>query len=593
MHSRKLRAAPFALTVAFLASTLAAAEKPALVVILSVDQMRADYLERFQPWFGKDGLRRFLERGAVFPQARYRHAVTFTGPGHASIGTGLDPRHHGIIGNNWLEPQGEGQVYCVEDHAVSFVGGPAGERKPPWSAASPHRLNGVSLGDRLKERFPDSRVVGIALKDRSAVLMAGRKADAALWFEDRWSRFVTSTYYRPQPALLRFNETAAAFLADRAHATWNLSGRIPRTDLDRITFDPPELFGSKAAPKAYGSTFPHSLTTPREIVSSPWGDELVLALARDVVHEMKLGSHRDVPDLLFVGLSSTDYYGHWFGPDSKEIAEGIVRLDGALETFFQWLDREVGSDRALIFLTGDHGVTPIPEVARAKARRRTGRDDPSLAGRVDLKGGSGPAAAVSEGSPHRLALERRLAQIFAYELDEKAPAAQEGAIVLFEEPSLYLNKPALARRRVPVERAKEAVRDFVRGLPGVLSAYTNTEIGDGLQPAAPYALAIERSFRADRSGDVFVVLKPGWMWSYGKEAGTTHGQPGDDDGRVPLLAWGAGVLAGSWDAKVSPLDIARSVGAIYGIEVGEPDAAVLEPVLGKAMGTKRVAAASR
>jgi len=137
---------------------------------------------------------------------------------------------------------------------------------------------------------------------------------------------------------------------------------------------------------------------------------------------------------------------------------------------------------------------------------------------------------------------------------------------------------------------KEAIRDWIVKRPGVLEAFTSTEILDGLAPTAPYALAIERSFRADRSGDVFVVLKPGWMWSYGKEAGTTHGQPNDDDARVPLAAFGPGVHAGSWDVKVSPLSIARTVDALP-----ISDAEVLEPVLGRDMGTKTLekAAAAR
>jgi arylsulfatase A-like enzyme len=547
---------------------------------MSVDQMRADYLDRFRPWFVERGFNRFLREGAVFTRAAHRHAVTFTGPGHASIGSGLDPRNHGIIGNRWFDTALNASVYCTEDPFTRWFPAPVAGQAPPWKPSSPALTANVFLGDRLKERFARSRVVGVALKDRASVLMAGRKADAAIWFEDRRARFVTSTYYPPHPELLAWNEQLDSFFA--AHKVWELSGRIPPEKLEQATFDPPELYGAKNPAAGFGATFPHPLANPKAVASSPFGDEMVLGLARSVIGTLGLGSRAGEPDLLFVGLSSTDYYGHPFGPDSKEMADGIVRLDVALESFFAWLDARVGVGRTLVFLTADHGVTPLPEVARAKYRLRTGMDDASIAGRVDLDNRGGDAGRVSEGSAVRLALERDLSKRFAYGLSEDGPNAVAGAVLFFEEPCLYLNKTALVRRGVPIERAKEAARDFVRDVPGVLAAYTNTEIGDGLPPGSPHALAVVRSFRADRSGDIFVILKPGWMWSYGREAGTTHGQPSDDDARVPLLAFGPGVKAGSWDMPVSPLSIAKTVAALFGFEAGEPDAEVLQPVLGAA-----------
>jgi predicted AlkP superfamily pyrophosphatase or phosphodiesterase len=578
-RSRRLVLA-FGLALIIAALPLCAADKPTLVLVISVDQMRADYLERFRPWFGKRGFNRFLREGAVFTRAAQRHAVTFTAPGHASIGSGLDPRDHGIIGNRWFDTVLGTSVYCTEDQQTRPVPPPPPDRKSPWNASSPLRTAGIFLGDRLKERFPGSRVVGVALKDRASVLMAGRKADAAIWFDQKQARFVTSTYYPPHPELLAFNDGLSAFFSE--HTVWELSGRIPAGELGAATFDPPELYAFKNPEPGFGATFPHALSNPKAVISSPFGDELVLALARSVIERMRLGSRDAEPDLLFVGLSSTDYYGHPFGPDSKEIADGMVRLDAALDSFFKWLDERVGAGRALVFLTADHGVTSIPEVARAKHRLRTGKDDAGIAGRLDLDNRGGDAGKVSEDSAPRLALERHLAKAFDYSLSEDRPNATDGAVIFFEEPGLYLNKAVLSQRGVPIERAKEVVRDFVRALPGVLTAFTNTEIADGLPAGAPDALAVERSFRADRSGDIFVILKPGWMWSYGKEAGTTHGQPSNDDARVPLVAFGPGVKAGSWDMPVSPLSITKTVAALFGFEAGEPDAEVLQPVLGAA-----------
>ncbi len=563
--------------------------------MISVDQMRADYLDRFRPWFGPDGLNRLLARGAVYPEARHRHSVTFTGPGHAAIGTGLDPRHSGIVMNRWYNVVANEGVYCTEDRSVAWVG--AGESPPkiPIQPASPMLMNGASLGDRLKEKFPGARVAGVALKDRAAVLMAGRKADAAIWFEERFARFVTSSYYPPRPSLLAFNEKMPAFFADPTHRVWELSGRIPPADLERITFDPPELFGAKDQPDGFGATFPHAMTTPYGIVHSPWGDTLALELARSVIRDLQMGSAPARPDLLFVGLSATDYYGHWFGPDSKEIADGIVRLDAELQTFFRWLDRAVGRDRVLIFLTADHGVQPIPQVRLAREKAAGGpaaasASDPEApaAGRVDLSNGrAGEFPLVRQLSAGRRDLEHHLSSRFGYALDPEQPALREASVVFFEEPCLYLNRPVLARRQLDAEAVKAAVRDWLRMRPGITAAHTNTELSNGLRAAEPNGLAIERSFRGDRSGDLLVVLKPGWVWSNGKDKGTTHGQPYDDDARVPLLAWGPGVSPGVYGGRVSPISIARTVGALFGFDVGEPDADVLEPVLGRDAGVKR------
>ena len=577
--SRNLRriAAAVVLFLGLAAAGLAA-EKPALVVVISVDQMRADYLERFRPYFGQDGFNRFLERGAVFTQARYRHATTFTGPGHAAIGTGLDPRDSGIIANRWFDVNHNRPVYCAEDAAARWVGQPDKSDSGPILPASPVLMDGATIGDRLKETFPGARVVGLALKDRAAALMAGRKADAALWFEERFDRFVTSSFYPPQPKLLDFNAGLRRFAAPE-HRRWLLSGRIPEEELSRITFDPPELYDAKNQPEDYKPNFPHELKSPKNVASSPWGDVLVLDLARHAIATLHLGQQASRPDLLFVGLSSTDYYGHWFGPDSREIADGIVRLDVALESFFHWLDSTVGGGKTLVFLTADHGVQPLPEVTRAKEKLK-GNDNYLVAGRVDLSNPRGERPRFKQVTGDRYTLEYFLSRTFSYETDGEKPAGEEAAILFFDEPCLYLNRAALARRGLEVEKVKEAVRDWVRKRPGVETAYTGTEIGNGLPPTERLAAAITRSYRSDRSGDVFIVLKPGWMWSYGRDAGTTHGQPVEEDIHVPLLAWGAGVAAGSYDTPTSPLAIARTVGALFGFEVGEPDVLPLAPVLG-------------
>jgi predicted AlkP superfamily pyrophosphatase or phosphodiesterase len=588
---RRLAAlAAFALASPLAAGEPTASEKPSLVVVISVDQMRADYVERFRPWFGKDGFNRFLTKGAVFTEARHRHAITYTGPSHAVIGTGLDPHTSGIVANRWYDVVNARPVYCAEDPGTRWAGAPPGGDAGPVLPASPALLDGVSLGDRLKQVYPSARVVAISLKDRAAALMAGRRADAAIWFEERFERFVTSTYYPPHPELLAFDERLPAFFAAPEHRRWELSGRIPEADMTLLTFDPPELYDSKGQPPEVKPTFPHELVSPRNIVSSPWGDVLVLELARHAITSLRLGRPEGTPDLLFVGLSSMDYYGHWFGPDSREVADGVARLDGTLETFFGWLDRELGPGRVLVVLTSDHGVQSIPEVARARWKKTTGEDNYLVAGRVDYGNPRGAAPKVREIPGDRYTLEYFLSQKFRYALPLDALASEEALVEFFEEPSFYVSRSAAARRGLDVEAVKVAIRDWVTRRPGVLAAYTNTQIANGLPKTAPHALAVSRSFRSDRSGDVFVVLKPGWMWSYGREVGTTHGQPVDEDQRVPILAFGPGVAAGTYGGPAETVSIAKTLGALFGVVVGEPDAALLEPLLGHLPAQRKKAA---
>lgn len=575
---RKVRLVSVALLVTLFALPVAAAQKPSLVIVISVDQMRADYLERFRPWFSKDGFNRFLERGAVFTQARHRHSYTETAPGHASIGTGLDPRHHGVLSNRLFDPVSKSNPYVVSDPFVQWVGMP---RDSPEIPASPVRLDSASLGDRLKERFPRARVVGIALKDRAAVFMAGRKADAAVWFDEKSGRAVTSTYYPPRPSLLVFNEgRLQKFLADPSHAQWRLSEFLPAAELEKLTFDPPELSRYKDSIEDMGEEFPHKIKNSRALFYSPFGNDLLAEYFRFAVRDFALGRNPSrAPDLLFVGFSSTDLYGHKYGPDSKEVADGIVRLDRTLADLFRWLDAWLGGRSSIVFLTSDHGMTPIPEVAREKARR-AGQDVTDDFGRCDLHNPRGKKT-VGEAGTDRLEVERALARELHYPLDENKPNVDEGAIAWFEDGFLYLNRPVLARRRLDLERVKEAVRDALKSRAGVSAVYTNTQIGNGLPPGSPAAAAVERSFRADRAGEVYAILRPGWIWFYERSVGTTHGQPNEDDVHVPLLAWGASVAAGRYDVSVSPLSIAKTIGRLFGFEVGEPDVEALEAVIGR------------
>lgn len=573
-----------------LAFPVAAAETPDLIVVVSVDQLRFDYIDRFAPYLTERGLLRFRRDGAVFPNARFRHSVTFTGPGHAAIGTGLTAAESGIVGNNWFERDAPVDVkrwewyfddttayeprkftppkpgsewwrlggsprYCVYDDRVQVTAGKT-------SAMSPVTLDGDALGDRLKERYPDARVLGVAFKDRASILMAGRRADAVYWFDYRLPGFVSSTYYGFNPAVLAFNGQLAGYFP--ASAQWRLSPFISADEMQRVTFDPPAAWPLKNT--RYKGTFPHPIKDMRALTYSGLAHEMLLDFAQHVIATEKLGT-RAAPDLLYVGISSFDYIGHYYGPDSMEVADSMLRLDRALGHFLDALERRF-SDRVVVVLTSDHGVQDNPEITKL-------RDPNADAGRIDLRGGHPHATAMSDLPPLRIHLERQLARRLGIPFRLDAPLT-DALVYFFEEPSLWLNWRRIAALRLDGERVKRTLRDIIRAMKqhGVADAWTSTEM---LVPN-PNASQIERlmraSYRSDRAGEVLVALRPGWMWHWGSNS-TTHGQPVDDDMHVPLMLYGPGIIPGTYDADVSPMDLAPTLGTLLGVRAGGTAARVL------------------
>lgn len=289
------------LTLILLAAALplaASAAAPALTVVISVDQMRPDYFERFSKEF-TGGFARLARDGAVFTQARHGSVPTETAPGHAALMTGCFPSQHGIVGNEWWDKKRGRAIYAVED---------------PERWRGPVNLECPTLGDALKSASPSSRVVSISGKDRAAILMGGLKADLVLWFDKGAGQFVSSGYYGRMPDWV-----------------WNWNGglRIPPADLKTLS-------------------------------STPRYDALTLDLAAKAIDEERLGA-RGVPDLLAISLSATDIIGHAHGPDSAEVRTQLLALDESLGVFLDGLDRRFGRDGYALALSADHGVNPLPE----------------------------------------------------------------------------------------------------------------------------------------------------------------------------------------------------------------------------------------
>lgn len=524
---------------------LAGAQEPApprLVVAISVDQLRADYLERFRAHFGPGGFNLLLERGANFTDCHYRHAVTKTGPGHAVMLSGVHANIHGIIANEWLLRHGPAseQVNCVEDRDSPLVGLPPRAVRSPGgvleakSGRSPRHLLAPTVGDQLKLRYgARAKVYGVADKDRAAILMSGRRADGAYWTEE--GRVVTSTFYRPElPAYL------AAFNAEQRAE--KLHGREWKRLLDAPLYDSlqgPDNAPGESATVGFTRTFPKRLDGGKPEIGkdyyeafdhTPWNNDLVADLARAVVTQERLGEADGAPDLLTIGFSQPDKIGHAYGPHSHEVMDSILRLDGTLAELFRFLDEKVGLANCTIVLTADHGVAPLPE------------RNPARGGRVRVAD-----------------LDR---QVFAA-LDARfGPLADNERWAVRDGLGYHLNPAALAQKQLTSMAVEEAARSALVEVPVIAAAYTRTRLVDPA-PLDAIGEAVRLSFYPPRSPDVMTVLKPFFIDR--TSPGTTHGTPHDYDTHVPLLWHGAGVKPGVHATRTGVDDLAPTLSHLLGL----------------------------
>ena len=503
---------------------------PRLVVLLAIDQLRADYITRFESHYS-GGLRWLLEHGAYFTDSWYRHSGTVTGAGHATVATGMHPSAHGIVGNSWREA-GKGSVYCVSDDRHAAVGGPG-------DGASPHALLADTLGDRLKASSPQSVVYSLSTKDRSAVLLGGRRADGAFWYSRECGCLVSSTYYGGAlPDWLReFNDAGPA--STYAGRDWTRLGddialyeRLARAD----SF-PTEGGGTD-------SVFPHSLGDTgfeSALVRTPFSDEIVLDAALAAVRSGELGADA-APDLLAIGLSATDAIGHRYGPFSQEAMDNHLRLDRRLGQFLSVLDEEVGLERVAIALTADHGALPLVEhlAAQGVDALRLSTEDFWNAARPGIEScGSGG-------------------------MDEIVDSAGGS--------NLYWNEAGLSARGVSRLDASRCVADLLRSQPVVEEVWTAEQLAAG--GGRGVALLFENSYRAARSPHLQVQFRPHVY--LGGPTGTGHGTAHDYDRRVPVLLAGSGIVPGRYREVAGPEDVAPTLGVILGLDMGlERDTRVL------------------
>lgn len=520
----RMHASRWALLVGLTTGTLTAAspsnpgEVPKLVVIIAVDQCRADYFTRFDSWLGPAGFHRLAREGTTFTAARYRHAITQTAPGHAQMSTGAFAEQHGIIGNDWLDRPTGKMVNSVEDQAAPLVGvspaelGPEAALLPDTTGRSPLHLQTTTLADLLKARDgPNCRVAGISAKDRASILLTGKAADLALWQEA--GRFVSSRYYGPDlPTWVHdFNRRHPA----QAHFGTTWERLLPAAIYETIQ-GPDDSVGEETG-LGLGRTFPHAITggeaSPGRrflvaLENTPSAAEHLCALARLAISEEMLGRHAGT-DFLGVSFSSFDELGHRYGPDSHEIMDAFIRLDRVIAELLDHLDREVGLDRCVIALTADHGVAPLPERQAVPDARRLNL------GNLDAR--------------LRQDLER-----------EFGPSPDEGWFL--RDNLSYHVTPGAARHAGGRERVTSAIVAALRARPEIAAAFSAGELSGHEPTPDPLLAASRRSWNSDRPRDVvffpraYVVPRDG--------TGTTHGTPWDYDTRVPLIFRGPGIPCG-------------------------------------------------
>jgi hypothetical protein len=539
-----LAAAHVLVTAPALASAGAgSAVAPRLVLVVSVDQMRFDYLTRFEPLF-KAGFRRLLERGAVFTNALYRHANSETGPGHAVMLSGRSARRCGIVANDWYDSGTGRWVNVVYDPVHTVVGGKG-------RGASPANFAGFTVGDLLKKASPASRVVSVAGKDRSAVLMGGRRADAAYWYETATGLFVSSTYYTNElPAWLR--EWNAPRPADR------LRGRA----WTRLLDDEAPYLRLAGPDDAAGEfdlvhkTFPHFvLEAPaskfyEEARRTPFMDELILDVALHAMEAHALGGD-DATDLFAVGFSATDVIGHGYGPQSQELMDQLLRLDLTLGRLLDAAEARAGAGRTLLVLTADHGVMPLVESLRAQGLEGRRITPAELHAAVDV------------------ALARRF-------------PGQPGLAIWsddYGDPHVYLDLDAIRRQGLPRAAVERTVEEALLGTGVVERVYTHAQLLGEPPADDPFFSLFRNSFYEPRSPHLTVRLKP-YVYVDKRPGGTGHGTAREYDRHVPIVFLGAGIQPGRHDARCGPEDIAPTLARLLGLDLQpQDDARLLTEVL--------------
>lgn len=519
--------------------------RPKLLVILVVDQMRADYITAYGHQWTK-GLRRLLDQGAWFTEGAYPYLNTVTCAGHATISTGTVPAVHGMILNSWWNRASGASESCTRDYHTPLV--TFGE--PLQGGESAVFLRAPTLGQRLRERLGEenARVAAFSRKARSAIMLAGKEADAVAWLAED-GIWATSQAYPAQPFLQTFFRTNS--VEKDLRKKWTLS--LSRSDYLYKDSAP----GERPQPSHWTVRFPHRLRNGTlgpdadfyaAWSDSPFADEYVARMARTAVAALKLGQRDGATDLLAISFATLDAVGHDFGPRSFEVQDTLVRLDATIGKLLNYLDDEVGKGKYTVALSADHGVADVPEQMKGR-----GED----AGRV-------PTGRTLEAAMK--VLEKHFG---------------EGRHVIAQMYTDFYFADGVYQKLLENPAVLDEVIAAIHSVPGVARVFRGDLLPGLRESLDPLERAAALNYFPGRSADLIVVPKLNWFFVPGRGSSTpaTHGTAHPYDTRVPVLLWGAGIRAGKYSQPATPADIAPTLAALAGIVLPEATGRVLHEAL--------------
>jgi predicted AlkP superfamily pyrophosphatase or phosphodiesterase len=512
------------------------AAPPKLVVLVVVDQLGADVLSKMEPRLGPKGIKRLLG-GTRFTESSYHQLATYTGPGHALLGTGVYPHKSGIVSNKYFDRATGKSITTLLDPAHPLLESPA----DPEDDSSPQALLVPTVGDLLRKKSPESKVMAIALKDRAAVLMAGHEGKA-YWLSESTGKMTTSTFFESAlPSWVsQFNEKNkmdAQFgkVWDRAQPAAKYTGT------DDASYE--------GDYKGMGKTFPHKITGKLEkpgpdfyvaFAATPLATDWELSFVKAAVEAEKLGADA-TPDLLAISFTAPDYAGHAYGPDSQEVQDSVLGVDRAVGELITYLEKKVGAKNVVFAFSADHGAAPAPEklAAEGKTARRIKKAEIKAAVQKALQDKYGPGEWVSA----------------------------------LEDPSIFLNTKLATEKKVAPEELEKTALEAALKVPQIAAGFTRTELMAGTNPERPFFAATRLTFHPDRAGEVLLVPAENSFWGkYGeKNEGSTHGSPYAYDAHVPLAFYGAGIRKQVVSTPVDQADVAPTLAALLGLD-GIPDA---------------------
>jgi len=515
-----------------------AQKRPKLVVGIVVDQMRYDYLYRFQNKYSNGGFKRLLNTGYSFEQCHINYMPTFTAPGHACIYTGTTPSINGIVANDWYERSINDSMYCVADSNVTTIG--SANKKA--GKMSPNNLYTTTMTDELRMATNNQgKVIAVCIKDRGSILPGGHHPSGAYWFDSDNGAFITSTYYTwslPHWVTDFNNIHLPETLINKTWDTYFPIKTYTESTADDVVYEAP------LSKKEEKPVFPHKLGLIRKdgygtLLTTPFGNTLLKEFALQALKHEDLGND-SITDFLAISFSSTDYVGHHFGTFSIELEDTYIRLDRDIEEILNKLDAQVGKGNYLVFLTADHGAAHNVQY---------------------LKDRNMPAGLFNDS-----ALKDTLKTYLGYMNNE-----YEKWDFFYDNQQIYLtiNGNTLSKN-APLPPAMYPFMDRLLTIEGVDKVYTGSMMSEPYTSNAPGSL-IQKGYRFERCGDIIINLKPGWM-EMPRKTGTTHGSPYDYDTHIPFLLMGWGIKQGQSTENVNMIDIAPTISSL--IKIPNPSGCV-------------------